>query len=103
MTSPPRLLVLGAHPDDAEYHAGGLIAAYRQRGFPVKLVSVTDGGAGHHQRMPQELTEIRRQEARRAGDIVGAVYEVWDFPDGQLQATLEVRNAIIADLQLGAQ
>ena len=50
MTRKRRLLVLGAHPDDAEYHAGGLIGEYVRRGSEVKLVSVTDGGAGHHWR-----------------------------------------------------
>ena len=44
--NPLRLLILGAHPDDAEFHAGGLAAIYRQRGHTVKMVSVTNGGAG---------------------------------------------------------
>ncbi len=40
-TETPRLLILGAHPDDAEYHAGGLATIYRQHGYCVKMVSVT--------------------------------------------------------------
>ena len=42
-----QILVLGAHPDDAEYHMGGTMALYRTAGHAVKAVSVTDGGAGH--------------------------------------------------------
>jgi LmbE family N-acetylglucosaminyl deacetylase len=58
----PRLLVLGAHPDDAEYHAGGLASIYRQSGCVVKLVSVTDGSSGHHFRQPAELIEAWVQQ-----------------------------------------
>ncbi|MBI2479258.1 MAG: PIG-L family deacetylase, partial [Planctomycetia bacterium] len=56
--NPPRLLVLGAHPDDAEFHSGGLISTYRERGYAVKIVSVANGGAGHHQRTAAELPAI---------------------------------------------
>ena len=43
----PRILVLGAHPDDADLKAGGTASKWRRLGCEVKLVSVTDGGAGH--------------------------------------------------------
>ena len=43
---PLRLLILGAHPDDAEFHAGGLAAIYHELGHTVKIISVTDGGVG---------------------------------------------------------
>ena len=100
MTDQPlRLLVLGAHPDDAEFHAGGLAAIYAQRGHVVKMVSVTNGAAGHHEMPATELAQRRSQEAAAAGDIIGARYDVWSFPDGQLQPTLEVREAIIREIR----
>src|SRR5262245_7668569 len=98
-TKTPRLLVLGAHPDDAEFHAGGLIAQYARRGWTAKLVSVTDGGAGHHRLPSEQLIEIRRKEAAAAGAIVGVPYETWHFPDGRLQNTLEVREQIIREIR----
>lgn len=94
-----RLLILGAHPDDAEYHAGGLATRYCARGDAVKMVSVTNGAAGHHQLKPDELNVIRRAEAESASEIIGASYEVWDFPDAALQPTLEVRDRIIAEIR----
>lgn len=60
MNETPRLLILGAHPDDAEFHGGGLATIYRQLDRPVKLISVTDGAAGHHQRPPDELIVLQR-------------------------------------------
>lgn len=94
-----RLLVLGAHPDDAEFHAGGLAANYVAMGHTVKLVSVTDGGAGHHRRSSAELVLLRREEARRAGKVLGAFHDTWDFPDGHLQPTLELRHQIISEIR----
>ncbi len=96
---PPKLLILGAHPDDAEYFAGGLATRYRQLGRTVKIVSVTDGSSGHHERSSEELVPIRRQEALNAGQIIGAAYETWDFPDARLQPTLEVRQRIICEIR----
>ncbi|MCR9117949.1 MAG: PIG-L family deacetylase [bacterium] len=94
-----RILILGAHPDDAEYHAGGLAARHAKLGNVVKLVSVTNGGAGHHRLPSDELVAVRRKEAAAAGAIIGAEYETWDFPDGSLQADLPLRLRIIEEIR----
>jgi len=96
---PLRLLILGAHPDDAEYHAGGLAKIYREAGGVVKMISLTDGSAGHFQRPPAELGPMRRAEAAAAGRVIGATYETWDIPDGQLMPTLEVRERVIREIR----
>ncbi len=94
-----RLLILGAHPDDAEFHAGGLATRYRAAGHEVRMISVTDGSAGHHRLKPPQLVDIRREEARAAGAVIGAEYLVWDFADGHLQPSLELREAIIREIR----
>lgn len=96
---PLKLLILGAHPDDAEFRAGGLACVYRALGHTVKMVSVTDGGSGHHAMKRHELIARRRKEAAAAAEIIGAQHEVWDFPDGYLQPTLEVRERIIREIR----
>jgi LmbE family N-acetylglucosaminyl deacetylase len=96
---PLRLLILGAHPDDAEYHAGGLATLYRQLGHDVRMVSITDGRAGHHEIGGAELAAIRRKEAAAAGAVIGASYITWDFPDGELVPSLDVRRRIIAEIR----
>jgi LmbE family N-acetylglucosaminyl deacetylase len=95
----PRLLILGAHPDDAEIKAGGLAARYRALGREVKMVSATRGDAGHHRLAAAELTRVRRAEAAAAAALIGATSEVWDFPDGSLQPTLELRQQVIRELR----
>jgi N-acetylglucosamine malate deacetylase 1 len=101
MTAPSsvRLLILGAHPDDAEFHAGGLATLWAQHGGAVKIVSVTNGEAGHHHSPGNVLVERRRSEAAAAAALIGAVSEVWDFPDGRLEPSLELRWQIIREIR----
>ena len=63
-TQPLRLLIIGAHPDDAEYAAGGTAALYRAAGHVVHMVSLTDGACGHHIKTGPELAQRRRQERK---------------------------------------
>jgi LmbE family N-acetylglucosaminyl deacetylase len=90
-----RLLIVGAHPDDADYHAGGLAARYRAADHVVKMVSLTNGDAGHHVLRGAELAQRRRAEAAAAGAVIGAEYEVLDNHDGKLLPTLENRGQVI--------
>src|SRR5262245_57541365 len=92
---PLRLLIVGAHPDDADFFAGGTAARYRAAGHIVKMVSLTNGDAGHHRLRGPALAERRRAEAAAAGDVIGAAYDVLDNHDGQLLPTLENRFQVI--------
>ena len=94
--SPPlRLLIIGAHPDDADYAAGGLAALYRQAGHDVLMVSLTNGDAGHHESPGAGLARRRRAEADAAAAVIGAAYRVLDSHDGELQPTLANRHEVI--------
>jgi LmbE family N-acetylglucosaminyl deacetylase len=59
------------------------------------LVSLCDGSAGHQSERGPALAERRRAEARASGKVIGASYDVWDFPDGELQPSLEARRRVI--------
>jgi LmbE family N-acetylglucosaminyl deacetylase len=99
MNASLKLLILGAHPDDAEYHAGGLAAIYRRHGHAVRMVSVTNGEKGHHVHWGEVLADRRRSEAHAAGAVIGAEYDVWEYPDGELLPTLDLRARIIAEIR----
>ncbi|MFY8201500.1 MAG: PIG-L deacetylase family protein [Pirellula staleyi] len=94
-----RILVLGAHPDDAEFFAGGLLASHYRLGSTIRLISATNGQSGHHAIPSQELIVRRRAEAAAAGRVIGADYVTWDFPDGSLLPSLELRLAIIREIR----
>jgi len=90
-----KLMVIGAHPDDADIRAGGLAARYIEQGGQAMLVSVTNGNAGHHEMEPDALARRRKEEARRAGEVIGAEYVVLDHDDGRLVPTVEIREELI--------
>ncbi len=92
---PLRILIIGAHRDDADIKAGGTAALWSAGGHRVRLVSLTDGRAGHHETVGPELAQRRRAEAEAAAASLGASYEVFDLPDGELDDRLEYRHRVI--------
>jgi len=95
----PRILVFGAHPDDAEFHIGGLLSLYRELDFAVKIISVTSGAAGHYNIAGDVLARRRLAESQAASALIGSVFEAWDYPDGQLEPTLDLRAQVIHEIR----
>lgn len=89
-----RIIVFGAHPDDAELKAGGTAIKWAKRGHKVKLVSVTNGDIGHWRIKGEELAKRRLAEVQAAGKVLGVETEVLPIHDGELEPTLENRRAI---------
>ena len=89
-----RIIVFGAHPDDAEYKAGGTAAKWAKLGHHVKLVSVTNGDIGHWKMAGGPLALRRKAEVKAAAKVLGVTSEVLDIHDGELLPTLENRKTI---------
>jgi len=96
--SPLRVLVFGAHPDDPE-KVGGTMAKFVALGHQVRLVSLTNGNAGHYSMGGGPLAQRRYQETQCAGRAIGAEYVVLDNDDGQLLPTLENREDVIRQIR----
>jgi N-acetylglucosamine malate deacetylase 1 len=90
-----RIIVFGAHPDDAQYKAGGSAAKWAKAGHHVKLVSVTNGDIGHWREAGGPLAQRRLAEVKKADALIGAATEVLDIHDGELVPSLENRQKII--------
>lgn len=96
MPDPPlRILIIGAHPDDADIKAGGTASKWSAMGHVVRLVSLTNGRAGHQTMHGPELVRRRRAEAEAAAATIGTTYEVLDHPDGELDDRREYREEVI--------
>jgi LmbE family N-acetylglucosaminyl deacetylase len=89
-----KILVIFAHPDDAEFMCGGTIAKLVQDGNEVIYVSATDGNRGMHTTdvTPEMMTEVRRREMRAAAEVLGVREVIFlGYEDGRLK---EVRDLV---------
>ena len=68
-----RVLVVVAHPDDAEFWAGGTVAGWTDTGIEVTYCVLTDGGGGGFDPdVPRgEMPRIRRTEQQQAAAMLG--------------------------------
>ena len=89
-----RIIVFGAHPDDAEYRGAGVAMKWAKMGHHVKLVSATNGDIGHWQTAGGPLALRRKKEVQEVDRRLGASTEVLDIHDGEILPTLENRRAI---------
>lgn len=92
---PLRVIMIGAHPDDCEVKGGGTAALWAEAGAKVQIVAATNGDAGHQSQGGGALGRRRAAESRKAAEILGVSWITLDFHDGELVASLEVRNAVI--------
>ncbi len=93
-----RALVITAHPDDAEFLAGGTIAKMCDMGWEVTICVATSGDKGTRDPdvRPQELAAIREAEQRAAAKILGLKQCIFlGYPDGFLMETAELREQIV--------
>jgi N-acetylglucosamine malate deacetylase 1 len=88
------VIIIGAHPDDPD-KAGGTAYKWAQLGYDVLMVSLTNGDAGHQTIKAKKLAKIRREEARKAGEVIGVRYITLDNHDGQLMPTYKNRLQVI--------
>lgn len=99
---PKRALVIVAHPDDAEFTAGGTIARLCAEGWEVGYVVATSGDKGTHDGSlsPDRLALTREEEQRAAARALGAGECVFlRYPDGFLEDTPEVREKMVRQIR----
>lgn len=89
-----RVMVITAHPDDAEFGAGGTIARLVKQGREVTYVIVTNGNKGSSDRTmtPERLARIREAEQRQAARVLGVErVELLGYEDGEVEDTRQLR------------
>ncbi len=90
------VLVIAAHPDDAEIGLGGTIALWADQGLSVGIVDITDG-----EPTPHGTRERRLAEAERAAYLLGVQERILlDFPNRYLMDTIELRQALAEVVRL---
>lgn len=91
-------MIVAPHPDDAEFGAGGTIAAWTREGKQAVLVVCTTGDKGTSDRAmsPERLAEVREGEQRAAARILGIREVVFlRYPDQGLEDTPAFRKELV--------
>ena len=98
MTDSLRILVIVAHPDDAEFGCGGSVARWIAEGHEVSYCLVTNGNRGSDDphMTPERLATIREAEQRAACRTLGVKDVLFlGYPDGELEDTREARRDVV--------
>jgi LmbE family N-acetylglucosaminyl deacetylase len=96
--APKSALVIVAHPDDIEFGCAGTVIRWVADGASVTYALLTNGAAGSSDpAMTRErLAELRAAEQRAAAKVAGVGrVELLGYEDGELEATLELREELV--------
>ncbi|MDH3607363.1 MAG: PIG-L family deacetylase [Acidimicrobiia bacterium] len=97
LSTPGRVLAIGAHPDDIEFGAGGTLARWAQSGSHIVMAVMTDGSKGtwKPEQSSTELVALRRVEQEAAASALGAAEVVFvGHIDGELEYGMAVRSEV---------
>ncbi len=91
-------MVIGAHPDDNDFGAGGTSALWTKQGKKIVWVVMTDGTEGSEvpALIDTDLMLTREREQRMSCEVLGVqAIEFLRFPDGHLTNSEEARKAVV--------
>ncbi len=105
-----KIVVFAPHPDDETLACGGTIAKKVREGEDVYIIFMTDGRESHLHRLgistsptPEELARVRKEEAKRAANILGVKQEnliFCDIEDRTLETNLEIAKEKVRQILL---
>ena len=92
------VLVVAAHPDDAEFGSAGTVARWTREGKTVAYALCTSGEKGTSDRnvSPERLAKVREREQLAAAEVLGGrEVEFLRYADQGLEDTPELRKEIV--------
>ena len=95
-----RVLAILPHPDDMEILCAGTLLRLRALGYEIHAATMTPGDKGSATLPRQEIAAIRREEARRGAETVGASsYRCLEFTDVEITFDNPSRRQVAALLR----
>jgi LmbE family N-acetylglucosaminyl deacetylase len=97
-----KVMVIYAHPDDAEFGTSGTCAKWAREGVEVTYCMVTNGASGSSdpEMTREKLKATREKEQRDAAAILGIHNVIFmGFEDGYLYPDLELRKAVAREIR----
>ncbi len=99
---PPRILVVTAHPDDADFGFSGSVAKWIAAGAEVVYVLATSGdkGSPNPDDVPAAVAATREREQLNAARVLGLKEVVFlRQPDGGVEDTPELRGLVVREIR----
>lgn len=100
--TPKRVMVIVAHPDDAEFESAATIARWVQEGATAAYILATSGDVGIETpgMTKRRAAEIREVEAIAAAKVVGVEEVIFlREPDGMLENTMDLRRRLVREMR----
>jgi len=99
-----RVLVVLAHPDDAEIYCGGTIARLIDAGIEVRVVKMTSGNRGSRDEKisAKDLEELRRKEDSASMKVLGVKMKnnaYLPINDGEVENDLKTIERIVKQIR----
>lgn len=88
------LLLVGAHIGDMDFTAGHLACLHSSAGEQVDVLHLTAGEGGFPGKDRAVYKAQKLEEAAKAAEIMGAKLRVLGVPDGDLDASADVAQAV---------
>lgn len=97
-----RVMIVVAHPDDAEFSSAGTLAKFASEGKHVVVVVCTSGDKGTARRdiSSPDLAALREDEQREASKRLGVAETVFlRLGDGELVPDLNFREKVVREIR----
>lgn len=97
-----RILVVVAHPDDAEFGCAGSVARWVADGCEIHYCLFTSGNRGSDDpaMTPERLAAVREAEQRAAAEVLGVKSVTFlHYPDGDLEDTRDARRDVVREIR----
>jgi LmbE family N-acetylglucosaminyl deacetylase len=85
-----------SHPDDAEMVCAGTLSLVRKAGWEVHIVTMAPGDKGTVEHSRDAISRIRRAEASKAAEVIGAKYHCLEMEDVYIMYNRESINRTTA-------
>lgn len=93
--TPETILAIGAHPDDVEIGAGGILAAHAHAGDAITILTMSRGDRGGN-------ADNRQNESLAAAELLGARLFLKDLVDTEISsggATVRLIEEVVQEVQ----
>ncbi len=91
-----KVLAIFAHPDDAELMCAGTLSLLKKQGWEIHIATMTPGDKGTTEFTCEEISAIRKAEAKKAAKLIGGTYHCLDFEDVYIFYDRETINDVTA-------